>query len=635
MDARRAAAYRTKVPFPAARRRNHDRPKVTTRLLIAGLALGAFVGAAGAAQTEPWRVLVLRSWDAQYAINAVRERAMREAIIESSPRVVDFYMEDLDLLRFSDYEAEMHALLRKKYLTRKIDVVIASGDGPLDFARRHRDTLWPGAPIVFNGVVDGTLHPESIPDNATGVTMSLDIAGTLEIALRLVPPARVVHFVVGTSDFDLAYRRHAQAAMEGFRDRLEARYITDLPRALMVDAVRQVDPESIVVYLTVLRDATGQVFGPGSDTVTQVSNASRAPVFTAAHTLVSRGPVGGSSARFDEHGRAAGELVLRVLWGEPADSIAVRTDPQPGCIADWRALQRWKLDEAKLPSGCEVVGQPTTRSAVPLAAFVGVIVLQLALISALVLQSRRRVRAEAQARLRGAELARAARLSMMGVLTASIAHEINQPLGAILSNADAADIMLERGQFDVERLRAIVTDIRKEDQRAGDVVRGLRAMMRKRDMQLKPVDVNVETADALHTLAYEAARRKVRFTPEFSLDVPIVMADPVHLHQVLVNLLVNAMEAVEESPPGVREVHVRTRADGGGAEIAVMDSGPGLPPGREEEVFDSFFTTKVEGMGMGLSIVRTIIEAHGGRVSAGAASLGGAEFGVWLPAAGT
>jgi C4-dicarboxylate-specific signal transduction histidine kinase len=298
-------------------------------------------------------------------------------------------------------------------------------------------------------------------------------------------------------------------------------------------------------------------------------------------------------------------------------------------------LQRWKLDEAKLPSGCEVLGQPSTRSALPLAIFVGVILLQLALISALVLQSRRRARAEAQARLRGAELAHASRLSMMGVLTASIAHEINQPLGAILSNADAADIMLERGKFDVDRLRAIVTDIRKEDQRAGDVVRGLRAMMRKREMQLKPVDVNVETADALHSLAYEAARRKVHLTPEFALDVPIVMADPVHLHQVLVNLLVNAMEALESKPPGGREVRVRTRADRGGAEIAVMDSGPGLPAGREQEVFDSFFTTKSDGMGVGLSIVRTIIEAHGGRVSAGTAALGGAQFGVWLPAAGT
>jgi signal transduction histidine kinase len=307
-------------------------------------------------------------------------------------------------------------------------------------------------------------------------------------------------------------------------------------------------------------------------------------------------------------------------------------------MVDWRTLARWHLEESRIPIGCEVSERPISAWDAylrPVVALVSIILLQGALIWALWAQSRRRRLAEAESQLRRTEIAHVARLSVMGVVTASIAHEINQPLGAILSNADAADLMIRNGQVDCTALREILADIRSEDLRASEVIRGLRRLLRKREMRTAVLDVNTEIAEALHHVALDAGRRHVRVVPEFAIDLPAVVGDAVHLQQVMINLVVNAMDAMEALPDTDREVRVETSVRGRGVEIAVADRGSGITREHAAQLFDSFFTTKPDGMGLGLSIVRTIVEAHGGRVWADADVLRGAVFRIWLPAAGT
>jgi signal transduction histidine kinase len=593
--------------------------------------------AAPAARPQPWRVVLIRSWDSQYAVNIVRERALVETMMQSAPRLIEIYTEEVDGVRFPSGEPpEFVAYLRAKYGGRQTDLVIASGNEPLEFAARHRDAIWPGAPILFNGVPTGTL-PATLPPRTTGVTMTLDLAGTLRLGLALVPDARTVHFVSGVSEFDRMYTDLAREAARGFDGRLEAHFISGLSRADTLTAVEKVEPHSLVVYLTMLRDGTGQISGPGSDTIAQVAAHSAAPLLAASYTQFGRGPVGGSSARFDAHGAAAGRIARRLLEGEDPASIPVDADPQPVCLVDWRTLAHWHLAELRIPGGCEVTDQPPSAWDAylrPVVALGSIILLQAALIWALWAQSRRRRIAEAESQRRRTEIAHVARLSVMGVVTASIAHEINQPLGAILSNADAADIMLRNGQVDGEQLREILADIRSEDLRASEVIRGLRMLLRKREMRTVVLDVNTEVAEALHHVAHDAGRRHVRVIPAFATDLPAVVGDAVHLQQVLINLVVNAMDAMDATPDTDREVRVETSARGRGVEIAVADRGTGITPEHAAQLFDSFFTTKPDGMGLGLSIVRTIVEAHGGRVWADASALRGAVFRVWLPAAG-
>jgi signal transduction histidine kinase len=271
----------------------------------------------------------------------------------------------------------------------------------------------------------------------------------------------------------------------------------------------------------------------------------------------------------------------------------------------------------------------------PIVAMVAIILLQAVLISSLVVQSQRRRRAEARLEARSAGIAPVAGESMVGALTASIAHEINQPIGAILSNAEAAQMMLEQGTLDTEKLREILADIRAEDLRASEVIRGLRNLLSRREWRPAALDVNDQVAEALRHLSFDAARRGVRLSPVLGAVVPPVMGDAVQVQQVVINLVMNAMDAVAEAPENVREVRIETRARPDGAEIAVCDYGAGLSPEDAGRVFQTPFTTKRDGMGFGLSIVSTIMEIHRGRVLYEPNVPRGAIFRVVLPTVGT
>jgi PAS domain S-box-containing protein len=245
-----------------------------------------------------------------------------------------------------------------------------------------------------------------------------------------------------------------------------------------------------------------------------------------------------------------------------------------------------------------------------------------------------RKQAEVETQRQGAELAHVARVSTMGELAASVAHELNQPLGAILSNAEAAEMFLNQTPPALQDVREILSDIRKDDERAGEVIRRMRALLRKREIELQPLELNSVMEDVLRMVSGDAALRKTAISAELSPKLPAVQGDCVHLQQVLLNLMMNALEAMATQPPEKRRLTLRTGFNGDGTvEITVTDSGHGIEPDKLARLFEPFFTTKPNGMGMGLSIARRIVEAHHGRISAENNASGGATFRVTLPVA--
>lgn len=224
-------------------------------------------------------------------------------------------------------------------------------------------------------------------------------------------------------------------------------------------------------------------------------------------------------------------------------------------------------------------------------------------------------------------LAHSSRLAAVGELTAMVAHEVNQPLCAILSNAEAAETLLARENPPLDVIREIIKDIRDDDLRADEVIRGIRSLVGRREVQIHPVDLNRTIAHVLRLVSGDALYRRVRIQRLLDESLPLVAADQPQIEQVLLNLIVNAMDAMQATPEAARELTVQTkRVDAGYVEIAVVDHGCGIPPERLPELFDSFFTTKPEGMGIGLSIARWIVLAHGGRIWATNGAHGGAEF---------
>ena len=232
-------------------------------------------------------------------------------------------------------------------------------------------------------------------------------------------------------------------------------------------------------------------------------------------------------------------------------------------------------------------------------------------------------------------LAHATRLASLGELTASIAHEVNQPLGAILSNAEAAEMLLASPDPPLGEIRQILADIRRDDLLASEVIKQVRALVAKHQVTLLPLDLHQLLANVRRLTGHEARSRGVTLVEDLAPELPPSFGDPVQIEQLLVNLLLNAMDAMKDSPLARRTITVRTRSlDGSAVELAVEDGGHGIPPDQLERIFDSFHTTKPDGMGLGLALSRSIAEAHGGRLTAANLPAGGAVFRLVLPANG-
>ena len=229
------------------------------------------------------------------------------------------------------------------------------------------------------------------------------------------------------------------------------------------------------------------------------------------------------------------------------------------------------------------------------------------------------------------ELAHVTRVSIVSKLASSLAHELNQPLGAILRNAEAAELFLQNPSPDLGELRAIMADIRQDDQRAGAVIDRMRTLMKQREVEKHCLDLNLLTAEVISLVRSDADKRHVRLELDFDTALPPVYGDQVQLQQVVINLVVNAMDALDETLSEERLVTVSVRPVGLEAEIAVSDNGPGIAPDRLQRIFEPFFSSKTNGLGMGLAISRSIVEAHGGLLWAENNETGGATFVMSLP----
>lgn len=263
------------------------------------------------------------------------------------------------------------------------------------------------------------------------------------------------------------------------------------------------------------------------------------------------------------------------------------------------------------------------------------IVKRLQLVAQIFANALARKRADAQARMRLRQLMRANRASTMGEFATALAHELNQPLGAMLRNAEAADMLLQQETPDLDELRAIVADIKRDDLRAGSVIDRLRTLLRHRSIELRSERLPEVVADVLRFAFADAAARGIRVASELPADMPAVRCDRIAVQQVLLNLVLNGLDAVGNASTGDPRVVIRAHAARDGqVELSVSDSGEGIAPEALASVFEPYFTTKEAGMGMGLVIARTLVEAHGGRLWAeGRCGAGGASFRFTLPLA--
>jgi C4-dicarboxylate-specific signal transduction histidine kinase len=242
------------------------------------------------------------------------------------------------------------------------------------------------------------------------------------------------------------------------------------------------------------------------------------------------------------------------------------------------------------------------------------------------------VKSNLELRLQREEMARMGRVSLMGELTASLAHELNQPLTAISSNAAAGKRFLARGPVDLKMFEELLDDVFTDARRAGAVIRGIHELVRKGEENRRALSLNDLISEVLRLLHSDLLGRSTTVETDLAANLPAVVADPVRLQQVLLNLIMNALEAMQQTPIANRRILISTAVADGFIQVSVRDHGAGLPEGDPERIFSHFFSSKPNGMGMGLTIARSIVEAHGGELGAEKIA-GGARIFFRLPTA--
>jgi PAS domain S-box-containing protein len=243
-----------------------------------------------------------------------------------------------------------------------------------------------------------------------------------------------------------------------------------------------------------------------------------------------------------------------------------------------------------------------------------------------------RKEAEEDARRQREQINLLGRVSLLGEMTASLAHELNQPLSAMVTNANAGMRLIDRGKEDPETLRDILSDVASDGRRAHDIIQNVRNTIKKGDSNRRRINVNELVTNVAHAIGADAIAYSCEVETYLAADLPLIEGDPVQIQQVLVNLVSNALDAMQHTPPDRRKVEISTAGNGDNeVRLSVRDHGTGIHTEVHERLFDRFFTTKEQGLGMGLAIVRSIVESHGGDIQAENAADGGARFYFTLP----
>jgi signal transduction histidine kinase len=385
----------------------------------------------------------------------------------------------------------------------------------------------------------------------------------------------------------------------------------------MLQRAATLPPRSALFFGLFSVDAAGVPHEEGM--LARLHAVANAPIFSHSDAFFGQGIVGGPLIPISPVGRQAASVAVRILGGEAPGDIKTPPIGYATLKYDWRELQRWNISESSLPAGSEVdfrVPGIWEQYRALVTAVVAALLLQAAIISWLLVERRRRRFAQAEANSRRREVVRLNRVTTASVLSSSIAHELYQPLGAILSNTEAAQLLLKASPPDLTQIGEILSDIIRDEQRAGEIIVGLRNLLKdRRETDLQAIDLNAAVPELVKIVTPEIVKREITLRTVLASGALPVKADAIHVQQVIINLVMNGMDAMADEPIP-RNLTIRTgrNVENDFAEVMVSDSGKGIPAGSLTSIFEAFVTTKPQGTGLGLPIARTIIESYGGTI---------------------
>jgi signal transduction histidine kinase len=584
----------------------------------------------------PRSVLLIDQENQSRVWNFDLSNALRSVLTADRGAPITVYADNLDLARVPgpDYEKAVRAFLIEKYRNIPIGVIVVNGVRALNLVLSLRLELWPNVPVVFAAVDDeAAARMKSVP-NVTGHIMRLTLRDMVSTARLVVPKLKQIVLVGDPLERNTFFRGFLAEIPELKNENLELVDLTGLPMTELKQRTAVLPPESAIAYTTLTVDGAGIDFLP-REAVAAIATVANRPIVTGTVNFIGFGAIGGLVVSAPPIGEQAGRLALRILNGESTSDIPMAVGDFKRPIFDWREIKRWNVSEGKLPAGSEFQFRDPTaweryRSQIIIIVFA--LLLQAALITILLFEHLRRQRAEAAARKSLSELARASRIATASELSASIVHEVTQPLAAMVTNANAGLRWVGQATPDLGEVQAAFDRIVSTGQRAGEVVQSIRAMFGKDGPQKRPVNINrlIREVLALMQADLQKHRALVEFDPDAKL--PSVSGDRVQLQQVVLNLIMNAAEAMDGVTDRARVLRVKSAIhEPDGVLVTVEDAGAGIDPDDLGRIFETRFTTKSTGMGMGLAICQSIIQSHNGKLWAARGIQYGSVFQFVLP----
>ncbi len=587
------------------------------------------------AEPLPRAVLIIDESDPSSGAPTTFSATLRKTLSNVTPNVAVFG-ETVDLSQFEDpwQQAILRTYVQQKYNDVRFGVVVAVGASALDLVRHWRSELWPDATVVFAAIDEMTAAELKLDSNMSGLTMRRTIRSMMAVARNLVPDLQGVAVLGGSLKED-AYRLQYQRELPVLAAETNLIDLTGLPLAAQAARAAELPDKTAIFYTSLFIDDEGTRYS-SYDALTTIAKVANRPIVIDVESLVGSGATGGYVLNNIAYGQEVADLVIRLLGGAPIAANPVKVSAFTKPVFDWRQLQRWHIAENALPAGSEIRFRRIStweqyRTQILLAS--AVFLAQTALIGWLVYEHRRRRLAEADSLQRVNELARMNRFATAGEMSASIAHELRQPLTAIGISGQAGLSWLKRQVPNLDEVRASLETVVSESHHADDVLKGVRAMFKPGSEARTEVNLNELVQQVLAITARSINTNNIVLDVDLTNEPPpLVVGDPVQLQQVILNLVTNAVDAMSRPEHSPRVLRLRTYTDSPETiALRVTDTGPSVDPDVAKRMFQPFFTTKSSGMGMGLSICKTIIEAHGGKLTASPNNSHGMEFQFSLP----
>jgi signal transduction histidine kinase len=582
-------------------------------------------------------IVIFFAWYANLPAYHYMLEGFKSEFYEGNDEAYNLQIEYLDINRLQnrDYAKDIVDLYNEKYKETPIDLLISIGPWTYPVLKTYGLKALENTPTIAienDNLISYALN-SGPSQNFLEIKLKYNFSKTLKTAFDLFPNNKNVYIISGCSALDDYYLSLVKKGAKDFINSHHFIFITGISMDSTLQIAEKI-PRNSIVFVPIYASDIKNVPFSTPEAVNIIANHSGAPVFPVFDNFIKRkGGIGGYVFSYTNVGKEIGKAARQMLNGKSANDITIHENSFYQNIYDWQQLKKWDLLDSKaIPSNSIFYNKDISFLSEYKWYLVGVLVFLLSqtlLIGYLIKLNRRQrevTKQKLETEILHRELIREDRISNMAELTASLSHELNQPLTAILYNAQAGKRFLKSGKLDLKQAEEIFDNIIDDDKRAGGIIGSVKSLMKLENRDMENVNLNsliLETVNIVHS---DTVAQRIKLKLKLDTGPVFVYGDKIQLQQVLMNFIKNAAIAMENNDPENKILEIRLHLNKGSATVSIRDTGPGIDDSIKEKLFKPFVTTRKNGFGIGLTISRSIIIRHKGEIWADNIVDGGADF---------